>query len=264
MTLLDFVLGASPALLQAVLLIILNSRRLTRVVPWFAGYTLYSINVTIARLWIMKEPRPFFVVYWSTEIVYGIGGLFALTEVLRPSLQQFYFAPRWTRALPPLVTAIVIAVTLWRAIYHPLGRGAMARFAAGAYALMPGILCLQALVFFLCLYLAFKKDDPVRWGRYRAGILIGFGLAACAAVCADILRSHFGREFEDFFRYVPAAAYVGATLVWLIAFSKIETETPSEKPDAKLLKQVAQTLTRAADRAERDWRNLNFGPSAAE
>lgn len=247
----DLISGFIAPAIQAALLAILSWRKLYRRFPFFYTYTLYSILIIAVRVFFKGYPAPFFVAYWTTEMVYGVLALLAILEVFRPTLEA-YFEAVWTRLLPLLALLGIVAVSLWRGFYHPVGRGGfLFYFAAGAYTFMLGVLCLQIIVFAVCLRLAFRRPYPVRWGRYRLGILAGFGLAACASVAAYVARFNLGPRLETFFHYVLPGAYIGATIVWLVAFWGKEAPV-STKTDPEAIRRAMDYLSRETDDVEKD------------
>jgi len=254
----NFFLGLLPAVLQIALLIVIFRRRLYHKLQWFSAYTLYSIVATVVRLSLIDMPKPFFVAYWVTEIIYGSLALFAIYEIFAHTLRGYYLVIPLTHTIPGMSLILIGANALWHAVFRPFGHGSMARLAAGAYAFTPGILCLESFIFVLCLWSGFKRRDPLKWCRHHAGVLIGFGIAAYVTIIADITRRHFGVGLEIIFRYLPAASYTGATLLWLIAFWGEETVAPPRKVDSELLKRVAETIHKLSDRAERDWHNFSM------
>jgi len=245
-----FLSNLVPAVLQLALLMIFVRRRLYREFLLFFAYTLYSILVSALRLWSMT-PVAFFVVYWTTEMIYGLLALLAILEVFRPTLES-YFGHLWSRWVLPLALLIVSLISLWRAAYHPMGHTKMARFAAGSYAFMLGVLCLEVIVFAVCLRLRSRRPYPVRWGRYRLGIIAGFGLSACASASAYLVRFIFGSRFEAVFHYVLPGAYIGATLIWLIAFFKPEPPLIRNPTDPDMLRRATDSLTEATEEARKD------------
>ena len=242
--------GLVPAVLQAVVLAIFIRRRLYRRFPFFFAYTVYSILVTALRLSIMSRPRPFFVWYWSTEIIYGILALLAIHEVFKSVLEMYYSLYRWMRWLPPFCLLLILSISLWRAVYHPVGRGPLVGLAAGAYSFMLGVLGIQVMVFLLCLKLSFRKHYPIRWTRYEAGILIGFGMAAIATMLVYLARFRLGPSMELAFRYIPPVAYIAAALMWLKAFYREEPPVMRKRTDPELFKKAADFMRGAVEDTE--------------
>jgi hypothetical protein len=100
----SFISGLIPAALQVALLVVLSRRKLSLQFPFFFTYTAYSVAATFARLCLLHRPMTFFIVYWVTEMIYGVLALLAILEVFKPTLGA-YFEPMWGRWMP--------ALTLW-------------------------------------------------------------------------------------------------------------------------------------------------------
>ena len=248
----SFFSGLLPAALQAALMVILVRRRLYLRFPFFFTYTAYSIAVTLAQLWVMDRPVMFFVLYWSTEMIYGLLALLAIHEVFKSVLETYYSLHHWMRWLPPLAFLTVLGNSMWQALYRPMGRTAIAHFAAGAYAFVPGVLCLQAIVFVVCLRLGLRKHYPMRWGRYSAGILTGFGMVAVATLLIFMARFRFGPGMELLFRYGPPAAYAGAALTWVKAFYREEPPMTRKATNPEIYRRAANLTSEVTEDAEKD------------
>ncbi|MBZ5526139.1 MAG: hypothetical protein LAP21_28295 [Acidobacteriia bacterium] len=220
-----FILGLVVQALQLALIVILVRGKHYRHYPFFAFYTVYAIAMSTARLCAMGHARLFFVLYWVTEGVSGVLELLVLQEAFKPSLRMYYELHRWIRFVPLLVVLAISGSALWGALKHALGPGWLGAFGAGAYSFELGVRVLEVCVFLLTLKLSRRKYHPI--GRLHPfGIVIGFGAIACAALMADLLRWKFGDSFETIFRYLPAAAYMGATALWLVAFAIKEPPRP--------------------------------------
>src|SRR5207245_366433 len=107
--------------------------------PFFCAYTFYSVLVTVVRLGVMERPVTFFVLYWTTQIIYGILALLAIREVFKPTLEMYYSARPWLRRLPPFAWLAVIGAAIWQSVFHPVGRGPLSSLAAGAYTFILGV-----------------------------------------------------------------------------------------------------------------------------
>jgi hypothetical protein len=243
--------GLLPAALLIALATILVRRRLYVRFPFFLAYSVYSILATAVGLSVIGQPATFFVVYWSTQMLYGVLALLAISEVFMP-VPEWYVGRAWSRLLLLLALVGIAGVSAWRAIYHPIGHRRLSGFAAGAYAFWLGVLCLQALVFFFCIRLAFRRPHPVHWGRYRLGILAGFGLQACASAAAFLTSFNLGPRFEAVFHYASPGAYIGATVIWLFAFAGEDTLPVSKRTDMDDIRRAIEYVDRESGRAKKD------------
>ncbi len=232
----SLILGVIPAALQLTLAGIFVRRRHYTRFPWFFSYTLYSVAATIARLAVIKRPRLFYNLYWSSEIIYGVLALLAMREIFKVASDIFYFGRGWLRIVPPMAVVLVIANSAWQALYHAPqtaptalpGAKAMAHLQAGAYALLFGIRYLEVGICFLCLRLSWREHSPVTWRRYDFNILVGFGVFGLFTLLVYLARLTFRLAMlESTFRYAPAIAYTFTTAVWLRAF--LHEEPPHNK-----------------------------------
>ena len=256
----SFLLGLVGPALQLALLVILARRRLYRRFPFFFLCMAYCLPVTIARLCVMNRPVTFFVLYWVTEMIYGMLALLAIHEVFRGVLETYSSLHHWLRWLPLLALAGVVGNSVWQTIYHPIGRGGrLGGLAAGAYAFVAGVLLLQAIVFLICVRLAFRRNSPMKWGQYSAGILTGFGIAAVATLVIYVARFRLGPGLELVFRYMPPVAYTVAALTWLRAFYREEPPIRKAATDPELYRRARKFMSTALEGMRKELR-LRFGP----
>jgi len=232
-------------LLQLPLLIILFRGGHYRRFPFFCLYTAYSMIMSGLHVWAMAHAALFFVLYWITEAILSLLELLALHEAFKPSLQAFYEVYRWIRLAPPAIVTLILGTALYRAAYHPVGRGPLVRLAAGAYAFEVGVRALEIAIFVLTLKLARKEHHPIG-SPHPFGVVVGFGIAATGTLLADLigfnLGFRFGHGFEIVFRYLPSAVYVGAVITWLIAF------TSKEPPHVPLSREEVERRRREQER----------------
>jgi hypothetical protein len=221
----DFILGLVVQALQLALIVILVRGKYYREFPFFTFYTVYAIAMSTARFCVMGDDRLYFVLYWLTEGVSGVLELLVLQEAFKPSLRIYYESHRWIRLIPLLLVLMILGNALYQAAHHPVGSGPLVRLATGAYWFEVGVRVLEIGVFLLALKLSRRKHHPI--GRQHPfGIAMGLGAIACAALLADLLRWKFGHSFGLIFRYLPAAAYMGATAFWLATFAIKEPPQP--------------------------------------
>jgi hypothetical protein len=245
--------GLFPAALQVALLVIFARRKLYRGFPFFFAYTLYSIVVIAVQLSLMHRPVALFTVYCITQVIYGVLALLAIREVFHSVLEMYYSLYGWARWVPRLALSGIVGVSLWQAVYHhPAGPMVMAFLGTGTHWFMIGVLSLEAWVFGICLRLGFRKRSPIRWGRYEAGILVGFGVAAVGAIPIYLARIGLGPVMDLAFLYIPPVAYAAAALTWLKAFYREEAPIKRKPSDPELYKRAAEVMTEAVEEAEKD------------
>ena len=206
---------AAPVILLA-LIIVLIVRRLYRQFPLFFVYLVYAVVATSLRLSTKTQPTSYFVVYWTTDIIYGILALLVIREVFLPSLTGLPHQYRFIRWLMPIAIVSIVAFALWSAVYRPIGRGPLSALAGGAYSFEVSIRWLELIVFIIAAILVRTRYISLLIAEF--GILAGFGFAALLTLAADLSRVKFGSRFEEVFRYLPTSAYIAAAGAWLIAF----------------------------------------------
>ncbi len=206
---------ASPLVLL-VLVIIFVQRRLTREFPIFFAYMLYVPVTALLRVSVVHHPKMQFWLYWSTEAIYGVFALMVLSEVLGRLFSLAHEADRWLRWVLPIGVVLVLGFVLLQTIYRPLIDGRVSHLRASIYWFDVGVHLLEGSI--LIFVLVLRSRFPVLWKRRELGILVGFAINAAIAITAFVLRFELGKQYEAFFRYSQALAYLMATLIWLVAF----------------------------------------------
>ena len=226
----DSIFGLIVPTLQLPLLVLLIRRKHYRLFPFFCTYTAYSILASTLRFWTIGNPRLYFLFFWITEGILALLELLVLHEAFKPSLMMDYEQHPKTRLIVPGIILGILGYALYRAAYHPVGRGPLVRLATGAYSLEVGVRLLEVTIFVLALKLARRKHHPIGL-QHPYGIVIGLGAIASVALLADLLRWKFGYSFEALFRYLPASAYVSAAGIWLLTFARKEPPRNRATPD---------------------------------
>lgn len=221
----DVILSTLGPVLQIGLAGIMLFRRLYRPFPVFGTYTLYSLAVFVVRHLTRSNTDLHYVLYSLTEVVYGLLGVLAMREAFEDALIALHKNHPWTQVVPILLSVLLLGGPLVWALYRPYGQSATfyPLFASAVYSFLLLVRCIQVLVF--CLYLWLKRRYEFR--PYNAGILTGFGVFASMTLAALLLQSTFGRQFEVGYRYMVPGAYLGAAILWVMAF--LSTERPPDR-----------------------------------
>lgn len=217
MSLTELIAGLAGPALQTWLATAMFRHKLHRRFPIFFAYTLYSVVVIAVRLPVAPNRRLFYAVFWITEMIYGALSLLGIGEVLGEVLLAQSKRNARLRLAPALILLLLIAASLWKAIYHPLGRSFLGRLGAGAYLFDFGVLCMDAVAYLLALF-RLKPFSGIVPSQHTTAILKGFGIFGLLTLMSGLMRSLFGSQFEGWFRYIPPGAYFMATLTWLSAF----------------------------------------------
>src|SRR5215469_10465586 len=97
--------AASPAL-QLALAIIMLLRNLHRHFPCFFVYTVFSVAVIVPRL-AAGNPVRTFVVFWTTELIFGVLALLAIREAFSLELEAISGLYRWFRFFPAIILLLI-------------------------------------------------------------------------------------------------------------------------------------------------------------
>jgi hypothetical protein len=220
MHVLDQIVAWVGPVLQLCIAWIMWSKRLHRLFPIFAAYTVYSIAATILRnILLVTDPRLFVIVFWATEALYIILGLAATYEAFRAAFRPLY-SIWWFRLLVYLVILVPLAISVSAILRTPSTE--VNRTGAAILLVQIGTRYIQGGLFAFAFAISrfFHLPAP----RYASGIIDGFGINAISILAANILRSSFGTNYNTFFRFAPVVGYIIALLIWLTSLAGHEDE----------------------------------------
>lgn len=217
-----------PPAIQAVLLVLLVRRRLYRreMYPFFFVYTLYSVIVVIPRVIMAHNPAVYPLLFWGTEILYGVFALFALDEVFRKVFAFDYRKKRWMRCLFPVTIFAMNAGLLfwWRFVYTTPNHGHLNLLSSAWVAFNEGVHSIECIL--LALFMLLWAALGSKWRSYDYGILLGFCVSGLVNMTADMVRFKSGSGYEFWRTNVPGAIYVFACVIWLHGFWENYQPTP--------------------------------------
>jgi hypothetical protein len=239
----ELVAGLIAPVLQIWLAGAMVRRKLHRRFPVFFAYTVYSVLVIAVRLPMAQHPKIFYALYWISEMIYGNLSLLGIGEVFGDVLSLRSQRNTWWRCVPAGIVVAPVFASLWRAIYHPFGPNFWGKLGAGAYSFNLCVLCVSTMAYLLAMF-RLKPFSGILQKQHNAAILKGFGIFSLLAMIAHLARSHFGPQFEGWFRYIPPGAYIMATLTWLAAFRRPETSTCTPPPTPEFLGGLREGLSR--------------------
>src|SRR5258708_3096476 len=127
----DLALAFSGPVLLLVVTILFIKRKLHRSFPSFFVYVLYSAIAGILRETPNNRPMMYFVLYWSTEAIYGLLALAAIREVFKRVFFSFYLIYRWFRLVLPGIMIFVLLLATWEKVRYPPPH--VPRFVAAIY-----------------------------------------------------------------------------------------------------------------------------------
>jgi hypothetical protein len=206
--------------LQVCIAAIMWSKRLYPRFPLFAGYTVYSIAATVLRnILLMANSDLFPIVYWTTEALYIVLGLAAIYEAFREAFRPFY-SIWWFRLLVYLVIVVPLGISVVAILRTPSTD--VDRTGAAILLVQIGTRYVQGGMFALAFTMIRFFRLPV--SRYSSGIIDGFGINAIGILAGSILRSAFGTNYNNFFRFASVVGYIIALLIWLTSLAGDEDE----------------------------------------
>ena len=247
----DWTLRITPAVILLVLVFVFLRRRFHMDFPFFFSYIVYAPLATAVRIFLRTRPFAYFVAYWSTEAVFGILALLALNEIFRSLFASDYEDHRWFRLILPVMATVIGGIFLLEPI-----RPTNLPMANAVFSFDLGVHFLQATV--LILFLILEKVLGAAYDQYEQGIIAGFGISASVTIFTDLVRFHGGSAYTVYFTYVPPAAYILVTAVWLRAF--VKRPPPRQRLPVKLadLLNLLKREAEIAERIARKWRLWRF------
>jgi hypothetical protein len=243
----DVLFGILAPALQLALAVVMVCRRVVAEFRFFFTYTAYSVAVIGVRLWARSaSAQSFFLWYSATDIVYGWLALLALVEAFKAALNSYAVRFPWVKHLPLVAVLMLVVIPVWNAVYRPYLHihSFNARFASATYSFTTCVRCAEIVVFIL--YLTLKRRYSFR--RYNAGIIGGFGVYASVMLCSFLLHYYLGNRFEWLYRYLAPGAYVGAAVIWLLAFIVPDTPSVRQPPNQRKLEQAHTALQQDIER----------------
>lgn len=188
--------------------------------PIFFAYVISIVLIGIVRFATVTRPWPYFVAFWTTEVVYAVLALLALHEIFRRVFFGFYAQFLWFRLLFPSVVVLATGFVVWRGLQSPAVQSPpLLRFI-----LLFGIVVNFMQMGLFCMFVLVAAFFRLHWRQAPLGISLGFAIAASGAVAGYWLRSEFGTKVEMLMQYIPPVAYLLGIAVWLLTFLKPEPE----------------------------------------
>lgn len=245
----DLILRFSAPAIIVVLVVIFLRRKFYRDFPLFFAYIVFVPIATVLRVSVSAYPKSYYVAYWTTEAVYGLLALLALNEVFKTMFDLNYAEHWWFRFILP---TLAIAITIFF-LKQPLRPTVTARITNTVFSFDLGLHFLQTLI--LLLFFVLEKVFGASYDQYEQGIIAGFGISAGFTIVADAIRVRGGSSYTVFFAYIPPAAYILASIIWLFAFVK---EPPPRQRLPIRISELIDLLKKRGEIAERMNRKWKF------
>jgi hypothetical protein len=215
----DILLTAEALAGAITLASILIRRKIYSELPFFFSYVSSSVLIALIRVCVSGNYQLFFEVYWSTEAIYILLGLFALHEAFRKVFAAFY-EKRWFWLFFPSVVAAIFGIAIVYGLVSPPVQAS--RLISLILTLGTAVSLVQVAIFGLFFVLVWFHG--IHWRDYPFSIVVGFAIIALGSLWGNWSRSVFGTRFNRFFGYAPAVAYIIAVILWLETFLRPQYE----------------------------------------
>jgi hypothetical protein len=227
---------------------VMIQRKLYRQFPLFFSYICAAIcseliRFSVHQFYFRRVPyvfAPYFYTYWITEAVYVLLGFLVLYEVFLVHMFPSFNVLMFYRWLIPLITVIVVTMTVWTLVKAPSKGPERITVVVGQFTQALNFCQVAFLIFFGALVWFMSRE----WTRHDLGITTGFGLNAAVQL---LVASHWVQgaysPTKDRIFQLPTISYLAAILIWLWSLSKSDPEP--ELPD--ITDETVAETQRAAD-----------------
>lgn len=198
-----------PVAAVALLALIFVWRRQWRDLPFFFSYLIYGLFfVAVLYIGIRLGKRPYFYIYWISNLIGFVVVLLPMYEVFLRRLFTGFYKTRLYRSIFPSTAVLILVLTVLTALQAE-DKGAAFKMALRAFDFMRT----AVLVFFISLMLFMGRQ----WTRYDLGITLGFAIQAAVALANAAVRArmHYHPTFLD---TVEMVAYNVSCVIWLVTF----------------------------------------------
>lgn len=221
-----------PVAALGTLSVIFVLRRLYAELPFFFLYTLSSFLFGVMRYCAYRmNGAVFFYVYWISELAGAVIFSLAIYEIFFRRIFPRFWKVRLYRKLFPAVAVLILLLTV-AASLHSSDRTAAFRLASHVF----DFTRTAFLLFFVALMLVMGRQGT----RYDAGITLGFGIQAAAALANAAVRWRGGQK-SHLFDTAELISFEVACIIWLITFIKPESSDhlqPAAPLDPAMLQQA--------------------------
>ncbi len=232
-------LWVAPNVFLLVLGVILWKRGLSRQFPAFLAFAILSaaggLAVFLADILPSVSPEQFWHVDWLCLLIESFLKFLVIGEIFSRVLNPYPSVSRLGRVL---VSAFGAVLVLLGVLTAALSRGDTTfRLISGFHILEQTVFIIElGLIVFLFLFAAYFR---LSWDRFSFGLLLGFGISACAylatwAVITNVAPSTHGRVLLDL---LNMATYHACVLLWsyyLLVPGKVATKSSVPLPENTL------------------------------
>lgn len=206
-----YALWITPALLMALIAVVMRHRHLDRELPAFFCYGIFTaLRKPILFYVFHRNPLAYSFLYWVAEAGSAVLGFAAIHEVFRHLFQAHESTRRlglmlfrWTAA------AFVLLAVMAAALAYQSDTDWLE---AAVVSVTQGVRLVQCgLLLFL---FAFSYFSGLAWRSHALGIALGFGLFASVELASAAMEAHLGMANYQTWMWVNMASYNCAVLVW--------------------------------------------------
>ncbi len=218
----DYVLGLTPAILQAVIAAGMLRRGLHREFPWFFSYTVLEVLRSGSLLILVQRSyAAYFYGYWIAEAISVLLGFAVIYEVLGHILRPYEALWGLGRTLfaGGGVALVTFAVATVAGASPPQKYDQLVASIMVAERSLSFVQC--GLLVFLIL---FSTYFALTWRHYACGIALGLGTFASVQLAATAARSEVGWIGNETYSLVTRVAYGCAVLIWTAYLLRPEPE----------------------------------------
>lgn len=201
----------APAVMQALILVVMIRRRLFREFPLFLVYTAFEVVYFACRFPLYFQENAytkFFYISWTGKAFEMALGFAVIYEIFRhvfrpyPALAQLgKILFRWGLVVLLFVVTIATASADGNGVIQVL-----VLIERGLSIIQCGLLLLLFL---------FSSYFGLTWRHYVFGIGVGFGLFGTIALATAALHAQFGHVFDDPANLIESVAYNCSVLIWI-------------------------------------------------
>jgi hypothetical protein len=211
-TLLVYVLGAAPALIQVIIIVAMFRNGSRKRFPMFWTYTLYQIALTIALMvFYQLGDMEYFFAYWSGAAVSAFLGFAVIYECFSQALQPYETLRDLGRLLFRWAAIVMGIVGFVFVLSTPAGTE-HTLFVHNILIIERAVRIIQCGMLLL-LYL-FSHHVGITWRNQLFGVVLGFGVYASANLLMYALRSRFGEDWNASAAILNSLGYLVTTGLW--------------------------------------------------
>jgi hypothetical protein len=242
-----FLIGASSAALNAVVLAVMLRQRLTRTLPLFFSFLCFEVTTffLLEPLYILSQIGNrtqaiiFFDTFWIIRVVSLFLGLLVVHEVIAQVLSSYDLLRKSGAWAVRLLAIGLVAVAVWTAVASP-GTD-KDRFLAGMFLLERSIRVVQVgLLVFLFL---FSRVLGLSWRSYVFGVALGLGIFATCQLALTAFRSYAGTH-GFIWNCLSLSGETFAAFTWTSYFLRPEKAKPTVPVSSHDMEQWNQALSR--------------------